>query len=62
MSGKISMSVSGSVSFLVFWWCLICDVCGLRCSWSGRIFVLLCRSYVGMSSVHNNVIHNIVFL
>ena len=34
--------------------CPICDACSLMCSWSGSIFVSLCRCYVivSVSCVH----------
>ena len=35
---------SGSDGWCAF--CLICDACSLRCSWSGSIYVSLCRCCV----------------
>ena len=32
--------------------CLICNVCCLRCSWSGSFSVLLCKCCVFVSCVH----------
>ena len=32
--------------------CLICDACSFRCSWSGSILVSLCRCCVFVYCVH----------